>query len=78
MVKRIAAVPLWFVSIWLTYGLVAYFTGLPENAGAILGALTAALVFIDPTGVFWGVTKPVKTMATGNVPGGLDGSYPTP
>jgi len=57
MVKRIAAVPLWFVSVWLTYGLVAYFTGWPTNAGAILGALAAALVFMDPTGVFWGPAK---------------------
>jgi hypothetical protein len=78
MVKRIAAVPLWFVSIWLTYGLAAYFTGLPESAGAIVGALIAALVFMDPTGVFWGATEPTKTMATTNMRGGLDGSHSTP
>jgi hypothetical protein len=76
MVKRIAAVPLWFVSIWLTYGLVAYFTGLPENAGAILGALAAAFVFMDPTGVFWGATEPTQ-MATRTAPG-FDGSHSTP
>lgn len=74
MVKRIAAVPLWFVSVWLMYGLVAYFTGLPTNAGAILGALAAALVFMDPTGVFWGVTEPSRATATGSAPGRLDGS----
>jgi hypothetical protein len=77
MVKRIVAVLLWFVSVWLTYGLVAYFTGLPENAGAILGALAAAVVFMDPTGVFWGVTEPVPPMVTRPSPAGLDGSHST-
>jgi len=76
MVKRIAAVPLWFVSIWVAYGLVAYFTGLPENAGAILGALAAAFVFMDPTGVFWGATEPTP-LATRIAPG-LDGNQSTP
>jgi len=77
MVKRIAAVPLWFVSIWLMYGLVAYFTGLPENAGAILGALTAAFVFMDPTGIFWGATEPVPPMEIWTSAAGLDWSHST-
>ena len=38
MVKRIVAAPLWFVSTWLMYGLVAYFLGIPETGGAIVGA----------------------------------------
>lgn len=54
MLKRILAAPLWFVSIWLMYGLVAYFLGLPDRGGAILGALIAAMVYLDPTGAFWG------------------------
>jgi len=78
MLKRISAIPLWFVSIWLMYGLVAYFTGLPENAGAILGALAAAFVFMDPTGVFWGATEPVPPPAIRTTPAGLDGSHSTP
>jgi hypothetical protein len=56
MVKRIVAAPLWIVSIWLIYGLVAYFTGLPAGIGGVLGGLAAAFVLVDPTGVFWGVT----------------------
>ena len=72
MVKRIAAVPLWFVSIWLTYGLVAYFTGLPENAGAILGALTAALVFMDPTGAFWGPAQSHVAVSSTTLSGRVD------
>ena len=76
MVIRALAVPLWFVSIWLTYGLVAYFTGLPDNAGAILGALTAALVFLDPTGSFW---SPAGTpgVAIRRSSRGFDGNHST-
>jgi hypothetical protein len=54
MVKRIVAAPLWFVSVWLMYGLVAYFLGLPDTGGAVLGALVAALICLDPAGAFWG------------------------
>jgi hypothetical protein len=46
MVRRIAAVPLWLASIWLANALVADVTGLSENAGAVLGVLTAAMVFV--------------------------------
>jgi hypothetical protein len=53
MLKRIVAIPLWFVSVWLMYGLVAYFVGLPDRGGAVLGVLVAALVWLDPTGAFW-------------------------
>ena len=51
--------------------------GLPENVGAILGALTAAFVFMDPIGVFWGATEPVPPMAIRTSPAGLDGSHST-
>ena len=77
MVKRALAVPLWFVSIWLTYGLVAYFTGLPDNAGAILGALTAALVFLDPTGSFWGPAA-TQSVAIRRSSVGIEGNHSTP
>jgi hypothetical protein len=50
MVRRIALAALWFVSAWMTYGLVAYFLGLPDRGGAVVGALLAAFVFMDPTG----------------------------
>ena len=54
MVKRIVAVPLWFISVWLMYGLVAYFAGMPSDGGVILGSLAAAFVWMDPTGALWG------------------------
>ena len=53
MVRRTALAALWFVSTWLAYGLVAYFLGVPDTGGAVIGALIAALVWIDPTGALW-------------------------
>jgi hypothetical protein len=44
---------LWFVSSWMTYGLIAYFLGLPDGGGAIVGLLLGAFVFMDPTGLLW-------------------------
>jgi hypothetical protein len=63
MVKRLVAVPLWFVSIWLMYGLAAYFLGLPDTGGAVLGALVAAFVFLDPTGALFGAKDRLGTAA---------------
>ena len=50
MVRRISVAALWFISAWMGYQLVAYFLGLPYSGGAVVGALVAALVFLDPTG----------------------------
>jgi len=52
---------LWFVSVWMAYGLVAYFIGIPDTGGAVLGALTAALILMDPTGSVWGRAMPRKS-----------------
>ena len=41
MTKRLILAPVWFVSVWMTYGLVAYFIGIPDTGGAVLGALVA-------------------------------------
>ena len=57
MTKRLILAPVWFVSVWMTYGLVAYFIGIPDTGGAVLGALVAALILMDPTGSFWGRTN---------------------
>jgi hypothetical protein len=51
---RIVAIPLWLISVWFAYGLVAYFLGVPADGGAVIGALAAAFVALDPTGAFWG------------------------
>jgi len=57
MTKRLILAPVWFVSVWMTYGLVAYFIGIPDTGGAVLGALVAALVLMDPTGSLWSRTE---------------------
>lgn len=53
MVKRIVAAPLWFLAVWTIWSLVAYALALPFGAGAILGALAAAFILLDPTGALW-------------------------
>jgi hypothetical protein len=57
MPRRIALAALWFISSWMTYGLVAYFIAIPDTGGAVLGALVAAMVLMDPTGSLWGRTE---------------------
>ena len=53
MAKRIAAVVLWFVSVWMMYGLVDYAIGLPDAGGVVIAALAAFLVGVDPTKRIW-------------------------
>ena len=53
MAKRIAAVVLWFVSVWMMYGLVDYAIGLPDAGGVVIAALAAFLVGADPTKRIW-------------------------
>ncbi len=62
---RFLAIPLWFVSVWFAYGLIAYFLGLPADGGAVIGALAAAFVALDPTGAFWG-TRTRETAKSSN------------
>ena len=62
---RIVAIPLWFISVWFAYGLVAYFLGLPADGGAVIGALAAAFVALDPTGAIWGARRR-ETATTSN------------
>lgn len=76
MIKRTAVAFFWFLSVWLTYGLVAYFVGLPDVAGGILGSLVAAFVFMDPTGAIWGSADSSR-QAIKPARGGFRGSHPT-
>ena len=58
MVKRILAAPLWFLAVWTIWSLVAYVVGLPFGGGAILGALVAAFIVLDPAGAIWNHRTP--------------------
>jgi hypothetical protein len=53
MAKRLTAVVLWFVSVWMTYGLVDYAFGLPDAGGVVLAALAAFIVGVDPAKRIW-------------------------
>ena len=64
MVKRLVAAPLWFLSMWWGYALAAHYLGFSGDAGAIVGTVAAALVLIDPTGVFWGSKSRASSSAT--------------
>lgn len=63
MFKRAIAALLWFVPTWWAYAIVAHFLGLPAEGGVVLGALVAAFVVIDPTGVLWRTRKQDVTEA---------------
>jgi hypothetical protein len=54
MSRRTLAAGLWFVSLWMMYGLVASLAGLPDTGGIIIGALVASTVWLDPTHQIWG------------------------
>ena len=58
MTKRFAAALLWFVAVWMIYGLVEYLIGLPDFGGVLLGAIASALVFMDPTRSIWSTARP--------------------
>jgi hypothetical protein len=64
MLKRAVAAALWFVPTWWAYALVVHFLGLPAEGGVVLGALVAAFVAMDPTGVLWGTHKQHVTGAS--------------
>ena len=53
MVRRIAVAALWFVSAWMNYAVLAYFLGLPDGGGLIVGVLVSTFVLMDPTGQLW-------------------------
>lgn len=76
MAKRIVVVALWFVSTWMTYGLIAYLVGVSDSGGAIVGSLVAALVWMDPTGAFWGSNALREPQSSGE-PASTDASSMT-
>jgi hypothetical protein len=51
--KRIIAALLWFYAGWYAGATIAYFLGLSEALGPIIGTAAAALIAGDPRGVIW-------------------------
>jgi len=69
--KRSVAAAAWFVSCWWAYSLIGYFVGLSADGGAVIGALAAAFVALDPTGAFWGTRKRATAKTTNAEPLGV-------
>jgi hypothetical protein len=51
--KRIAAASLWFVTGWMLGAMAALALSLPTTLAPSLGALSAILVFADPSRLLW-------------------------
>jgi hypothetical protein len=53
--KRILAAVLWFYAGWYAGATIAYFLGISEVLGPILGTAAAGLIAGDPRGIIWTV-----------------------
>lgn len=53
MFKRALASFLWFAAVWVGYELVWSLTDVPRIAGPVIAFTIAALVTLDPLGLFW-------------------------
>lgn len=62
MIKRIVAVPLWFVAGWMVAAMGAFVFGLPTWLVPLTAVSVAALVGLDPAGRIW--ARPADTAST--------------
>lgn len=53
VVKRFAAVILWFVSVGAAFEYATLLTGLPSVVGLVVAGLVSAFVGIDPLHLIW-------------------------
>jgi hypothetical protein len=61
MFKRALAASLWFAGVWVGYEIVWSLTDVPRVAGPVIAFTVAALLTLDPLGLFW--VRPAKTSA---------------
>jgi hypothetical protein len=61
MIKRIAALPLWYLATVSVYFALADLTGTPRVLGFLVGACVAIFVFADPAHLFWAPSSPRRT-----------------
>jgi hypothetical protein len=64
MKKRALASMLWFYSIWYAGAMIASALGISPALGPILGAAAAAIVAVDPRGLFWARPADPRSSAT--------------
>jgi hypothetical protein len=51
--KRIAVTALWLYAFWTLGSAVAFFAGLPDLLGPVLGVAAGLIVGIDPRRLIW-------------------------
>ena len=59
MKKCVIAGLLWFYVTWYAWAVIAYFAGVTDLPGPLLGIVAAALIAGDPLGRVWG-GKPLR------------------
>lgn len=68
MSHRLIAAILWFATIWVTYEIVWSVVGVPRIAGPLVATVVAALVALDPLGLFF--ARPTKRSVASDQPAG--------
>lgn len=53
MTKRILSAALWFYTGWYAGAMVAFYLGISEAIGPIMGTAAAAIFAGDPRGLIW-------------------------
>jgi hypothetical protein len=64
MIKRIVAVPLWFVAGWMIAAMGAFVFGLPSWLVPLTAVSVAAFVGVDPAGWIWARAGTASASAT--------------
>jgi hypothetical protein len=75
--KRLVAGPLWFLSVWYLFELLAVLFGVPRILGPIVAAVVAGGVWLDPMHWFWAAPSH-KVPANGQPSTGLQPSATLP
>lgn len=67
MKKRVLSTVLWFFAAWYVANILAFFLGVSDSMGPIIGLAAAALIGGDPFRVIWTASSgssPVASAAT--------------
>lgn len=61
--KRLVAGPLWFLSVWYLFELLAVVFGIPRALAPIVAAVIGLAVWLDPMHWLWPVRAPRQRSA---------------
>jgi len=62
MKKRALAALLWFYAGWYAGAIVAFYVGLPDAIGPLVGAAAAVVITVDPRGMIWNARRSARTL----------------